>query len=92
VTVIEAYIAELDRALRGPRRAKADLLAEGRDSLVDAADSPEDGGLDRQAAEQRAVEEFGEVREVTLAPGTYIVYCSAGAHRQAGMEFEVTVG
>jgi hypothetical protein len=35
--VIEAYIDELDQSLRGPRRVKADLLAEARDALVDTA-------------------------------------------------------
>jgi hypothetical protein len=35
--VIDAYIGELERRLRGPRRVKADLLAETRDALLDAA-------------------------------------------------------
>ena len=62
--MIDRYVAELDRALRGPRAAKADLLAEARDALVDAADAYEDSGLDRATAERRAVADFGEVRDV----------------------------
>jgi hypothetical protein len=67
VGVIDAYVAELGGILRGPRRAKADLLDEARDSLVDAVRAYQDRGLDRQAAERRAVEEFGDVAEI--APG-----------------------
>lgn len=62
--MIDAYIDELGRSLRGPRRAKADLLAEARDALVDAAEAYECDGLARQAAEVRAVAEFGDVVEI----------------------------
>ncbi|WP_231931535.1 permease prefix domain 1-containing protein [Micromonospora echinospora] len=62
--MIEAYVAELDKALRGPRATKADLLAEARDGLMDAADAYEDAGLDRRDAERRAVAEFGAVPEI----------------------------
>jgi hypothetical protein len=62
--VIDAYIDELGRHLRGPRRVKSDLLAEARDALDDAARAHEDGGLGRLAAEVRAVDEFGRVDEV----------------------------
>ena len=62
--MIDRYVTELDRALRGPRAAKADLLAEARDGLVDAADAYEESGLDRQSAERRAVADFGPVHVV----------------------------
>lgn len=81
MSVIEAYIAELDRTLRGPRRVKADLLTEGRDSLVDAADVFERGGLEREAAERQAVEEFGEVPEI--APGYQAELALAQGRRTA---------
>jgi hypothetical protein len=64
VSVIEAYVAELSGALRGPRRVKADLIAEARDSLIDAVEAHESHGLVREAAERRAVGEFGEVSEI----------------------------
>lgn len=67
MTAIDGYIDELGAALRGPRRAKADLLAEARDSLVDAVDAYQSRGLSRETAEREAVDEFGAVREV--APG-----------------------
>lgn len=61
---IDDYIAELGRALRGPRDAKADLLVEACDSLHDAAMAYEDAGLSRGNAERRAVADFGSVREI----------------------------
>jgi hypothetical protein len=65
--VLDAYLAELDATLRGPRRAKADLLAEARDHLVDATEAYEHGGLDRAAAEHAAVRDFGELAEIVPA-------------------------
>lgn len=62
--MIDAYVADLADALRGPRRAKADLIAEARDSLVDATEAYERRGLDRAAAERQAVKEFGEITEI----------------------------
>ncbi|GGZ68284.1 permease prefix domain 1-containing protein [Streptomyces bluensis] len=59
--MIDRYVAELDKALRGPRAVKADMLAEARDGLVDAAEAYEESGLDRTSAEQRAVADFGPV-------------------------------
>lgn len=58
-SVISRYVDSLDERLRGPAAVKADLLAEARDSLHDAADSHRDGGLSPEDAERRAVEEFG---------------------------------
>jgi hypothetical protein len=62
--VIDAYIGELRRRLHGPRRATADLVTEARDGLVDAAAGYESMGLCRRDAERRAVDEFGDVREI----------------------------
>jgi hypothetical protein len=65
--VIDAYLGELNRRLHGPRRARADLVAEARDGLVDAAAGYERKGLCRLDAERRAVDEFGDVREIAKA-------------------------
>ncbi|MFJ5225021.1 permease prefix domain 1-containing protein [Streptomyces sp. NPDC088400] len=64
--MIDRYVAELDEALYGPRTVKADLLAEARDGLIDAAEAYEESGLDRASAERRAVADFGPVG--TIAP------------------------
>jgi hypothetical protein len=62
--VIDAYVAELGAALRGPRRAKIDLLAEARDSLIDATEAYQAGGLDRTDAERAALRDFGRLDEI----------------------------
>ncbi|HEX6356559.1 permease prefix domain 1-containing protein [Actinophytocola sp.] len=62
--MIEAYLAELDAALRGPRRAKTDLLAEARDHLVEATESYEHSGFSRQEAETAATRDFGALEDI----------------------------
>jgi hypothetical protein len=64
VGAIDAYVAELGAALHGPRRAKADLLAEARDSLIDATEAYQRTGRERAAAERAAVRDFGELDEI----------------------------
>ncbi|MFE6614031.1 permease prefix domain 1-containing protein [Amycolatopsis sp. NPDC057786] len=59
MNAIEAYIGELEGRLSGPCSAKADLLTEARDGLVDAADAYRAGGVDEAEAERRAVADFG---------------------------------
>jgi hypothetical protein len=56
---IDEYLAGLSRRLTGPRRVKADLLAEARDGLVDAAEAYADAGLPPQAATSQALADFG---------------------------------
>lgn len=62
--MIDAYLTALHTALRGPRRAKTDLLAEARDHLMDATEDHERNGMARPAAERAAIKEFGELAEI----------------------------
>jgi hypothetical protein len=64
---IDDYVTGLRRTLKGPVRARRDLVAEARDSLYDAAEAYELDGLDPAEAERRAVGEFGRIDEI--APG-----------------------
>jgi hypothetical protein len=41
------------RRLRGPRRVKADMLAEVRDGLIDATEAYRDSGLDEDGAQRQ---------------------------------------
>lgn len=59
--MIDEYVASLRRRLRGPDHVKDDLLAEARDSLDDAAAAYRSGGLGEEAAQRRAVADFGPV-------------------------------
>jgi hypothetical protein len=63
-TPVDEYLAAMSRSLGGPRRRRADLLAEARDHLTDATEAFEADGLDRYAAEQAAIADFGELAEV----------------------------
>jgi hypothetical protein len=64
MSVIDNYLSDLDARLLGPGRRKADLLAEARDGLTDAADAYSSAGLTDTEAERRAVAEFGDVTVV----------------------------
>lgn len=63
-TPVDDYLASLSRELRGPRRRKADLLAEARDHLTDATEAFEADGHERYDAEREAVADFGEFADV----------------------------
>lgn len=78
---IDAYVAELEAALRGPRRARSDLLTETRDSLIDATEAYQQRGMERAAAERQAVREFGEVD--VIAPQYQTELALAQGHRTA---------
>ena len=88
--MIDTYIDELRRGLRGPRRVKADLLAEARDALLDTAEAYEHGGLPRRVAEIRAVREFGTVAEIGPAYQAELAF--AQGRRTALCLFFVLIG
>lgn len=62
--LLTAYLEELGRNLRGPRRPKADLLAEARGSLIDAVGALEARGVPTGEAQLKALAEFGTVAQV----------------------------
>ncbi|MFL6125103.1 permease prefix domain 1-containing protein [Actinophytocola sp.] len=62
--MIDAYLTALGNALRGPRRAKANLLAEARDHLLEATEAYQENGLDRPTAEAAAVADFGDLADI----------------------------
>ena len=86
---VDVYMADLSSALRGPRRRRADLMAEARDSLVDATEAYEAGGLQRLDAERHAVEDFGDLAEVV--PGYRAELGIAQSRRTALMLFLVMI-
>jgi hypothetical protein len=61
---IDSYVAALASSLGGPRRLRADLVTEARDSLVDATEHWQRAGLEPPDAKRRAVEEFGPLDEI----------------------------
>lgn len=83
MSVVENYVAGLASALRGPRRVKADLLAEARHSLDDACEAYLDEGLPADSAQRRAVTEFGSLAEVV--PGYQAELAVAQGRRTAVM-------
>jgi hypothetical protein len=79
--LIDAYVADLGRSLRGPARPKADLLREARDGLYDAAAAYRDDGVDPETAQHRAVRDFGDVRDI--APDYQAELAAAQGRRTA---------
>ena len=81
MNVIDRFVAQLERTLSGPRRAKADMVDEIRDGLHDAADAHQCCGLDAVAAQRRALAEFGTVKQ--LAPALQAELAMTQARRTA---------
>jgi Epoxide hydrolase N terminus/HAAS len=65
--VIDAYLGEVAAALTGPPRARADIVAELRSGLLDAADAHRSAGLAAAPAAEAAIGEFGDPRQVAAA-------------------------
>jgi hypothetical protein len=62
--LIESYLSQVTTAMPGPARARADIVAELRGGLLDAADAHRRAGLAPAAAAQAAVAEFGPPAQV----------------------------
>jgi hypothetical protein len=86
--MIEAFVAELDDTLRGPRSVKADMLAEVRDGLLDATEAYKDSGLDEDVAQRQAVADFGAVPEVAA---DYQVELGLSQGRRTGLLISVVL-
>lgn len=56
---IDDYLDELARHLKCGRRAKSEILAEVEDHLRESAEQARASGLSVEAAERRAITEFG---------------------------------
>jgi hypothetical protein len=61
---LESYLAEVTARLPGPPRARADIVAELRTGLLDAADAHRAAGLDPDAASGAAISQFGNPRRL----------------------------
>ncbi|MEV4758054.1 permease prefix domain 1-containing protein [Micromonospora sp. NPDC049559] len=77
-TVVDDHLRALGGRLTGPGRRRSDLLREARHGLEDAVSAYLAAGLDPEAAQRRAVAEFGTPAE--LAPA-YQAELAAGALR-----------
>nr|WP_063817828.1 permease prefix domain 1-containing protein [Herbidospora sakaeratensis] len=82
---VDDYADRLAKTLRGPRRARNDLVAEARDGLYDAAEAYAEQGLPPDEAQARAVADFGPVAEV--APGFQEELTAAQSRRTATLLF-----
>jgi hypothetical protein len=90
VSVLDDYVAGLAGALRGPRRLRGDLVAEARDSLVDATEAYQADGCPQEVAQRRAVDEFGSYAQVL--PGYQAELAVAQARRTTLMFAVALVG
>ncbi len=88
-TSVDDYLVGLTKALPGPRRKRADLLAEARDHLIDATEAFEAEGLDRDSAEREAVADFGNLHEVV--PGYRAELAVSQSRRTAMLLFLVLI-
>jgi hypothetical protein len=60
---IDAYLDELERQLRVPRRARRRIVSEVRAHLLDAAEAEQPSTADGSSAAERAIVRFGPAAE-----------------------------
>jgi hypothetical protein len=65
--LIENYLSEVASGLTGPAHSRAEIIAELRGGLLDAADAHRCAGLAPPAAAQAAVDEFGSAAQIAAA-------------------------
>jgi HAAS len=61
---IDAYLGDVAAALGGPARARADIVAELRSGLLDAAEAYRSAGLPLDLAADAAIREFGDASRI----------------------------
>ncbi len=61
--LLDAYLSELKRALRGPRRKRGRILLEIRAHLLDAAEADASWTTDEGLATERAILRFGSAAQ-----------------------------
>lgn len=88
--IIEEYVQGMAARLVGPAKAKADLLAEARDGLVDAAEAHVRAGLAAEPAAHRALAEFGAYRSVL--PGYQAELAASQGRRTATLVVVTMLG
>jgi hypothetical protein len=76
---IEGLISAVAVRLPGPSRPRAQILAELRDGLLEAAEASERSGLERPEAVRLALDQFGDAR--TLAASFWPELAAARARR-----------
>ncbi|HEV2452404.1 MAG TPA: permease prefix domain 1-containing protein [Streptosporangiaceae bacterium] len=64
---IDGYLRQVAARMPGPAQARADILAELRSGLLDAADAHRSAGLPARAAAAAAITEFGDPGQVADA-------------------------
>lgn len=81
--MIDQYVAQLRRRVRGPVLPRRSMIGEIRDGLLDAADTHRAAGATEAEAQRLAVEEFGPVEVV--ADGVKAELAAVSARYLAGL-------
>jgi HAAS len=84
---VEGYLAGVAARLPGPARAQADIVAELRSGLLDAADAHRSAGLGPAQAARAAIREFGDPAQVAAG---FRAEIAAGQARRVAVALLVT--
>jgi hypothetical protein len=66
-SAIDAYLRRVADSLPGPENARADIVAELRSAILDAADDRRAAGTPAEAAAEGSIAEFGDAHELATS-------------------------